>query len=118
VCMMGKLICTKCKATAEASTFEKADELIDHARGVLRGKPCQANPLNLLWNGKPVATIVFHYGPGSKDHKRSQEESDEKDKADAEAEKKAIAAKKKADKDKSENDQDSPQDPRESSSTK
>ena len=106
---MGKLICTKCKATSEASTFEKADEQIDHAIGTLRGKPCNANPLDLLWNGKPVATVVFHYGPGSKDH------AAEKGKADVEAEKKAIAAKKKAEQEAKNKDKNSPEDDEDSS---
>jgi len=129
---MGELVCTKCKAKSTSDTFEEADELIDHAKGVLRGKPCNANPLDLLWNDKPVATVVFHFGPGSKDHeehvKKSQEKLAEKAKADAEAQKKTDAekaeAKKKADKEakekaeKEKKDQNnSPKDSKETSTT-
>lgn len=45
---MGKLTCLKCKATAEAPTFEKADSLIDHAASSIK---CSGSPDYLVWNG-------------------------------------------------------------------
>lgn len=57
---MEELICSNCKATQEADTFEQADELILHV-----GDSCNASPLNMTWGGKPVASIVIHFGPGS-----------------------------------------------------
>lgn len=53
-------------AKSEADTFEQADEAIDHSVGVTRGKPCIGSDLDLLWNEQPVASIVYHFGPGSK----------------------------------------------------
>lgn len=58
---MGELICSNCKATKEAETFEQADEEILH-----KGDSCNGSPLNMTWDGKPVASVVIHFGPGSK----------------------------------------------------
>lgn len=65
---MGELICLKCKAKIKADTFEQADEQIDHSVGKSRGHLCDGSDLNLRWNDKPVASIVYHIGPGSKDY--------------------------------------------------
>lgn len=80
---MGKLVCLKCGATSLANTFEQADEQIDHSVGDSRGKPCIGSQLDITWDEsfetdedgniiqsspKPVASIVFHFGPGSKDY--------------------------------------------------
>ena len=61
---MGELICLNCKATIEADTFEQADEGILH-----RGDTCNASPLKMTWDGKPVASVVIHFGPGSEGFK-------------------------------------------------
>lgn len=81
---MGKITCLKCGAVSYAETFEQADDQIDHSIGDLRGKPCIGSPLDITWDEKfrtdedgniidsdpkPVASIVFHFGPGSKDYK-------------------------------------------------
>jgi len=78
---MGKITCNKCGATSLAETFEQADDQIDHSVGVSRGKPCDGNPIDITWDKsfeidddgniiasspKPVASVVFHFGPGSK----------------------------------------------------
>lgn len=87
---MGELICKKCKAKIKAGTFEQADEQIDHSVGVTRGHPCDASDLDLFWNEKPVATVVYHIGPGSKDYKppvSKQVKKDESKKDDSKDEK-------------------------------
>lgn len=61
---MGELICSNCKATQEADTFEQADEKILH-----KGDTCNASQLNMTWEGKPVASVVIHFGPGSDSYK-------------------------------------------------
>lgn len=48
---MGKLTCSRCFATAEADSQEKADELIDHARGQIIGRPCSGKQSDLSWDG-------------------------------------------------------------------
>ncbi len=48
---MGKLYCLKCTQSAEASTFEQADILIDHAAS---SKKCSGNPDYLRWNGEKL----------------------------------------------------------------
>ncbi len=98
---MGELICKKCKAKIKADTFEQADEQIDHSVGVKRGHPCDASDLDLFWNEKPVATVVYHIGPGSKDYKppvrkQVKKEGSEKD------ESKKDDSKKESNEDKSE----------------
>ncbi len=48
---MGKLSCSRCGASAEADSREKADELIDHARGQMIGRPCSGKQSDLTWTG-------------------------------------------------------------------
>ena len=47
---MGILRCSKCKAIADANTFEDADELIDHGIGLLVGNGCLGDPTNMTWD--------------------------------------------------------------------
>lgn len=49
--MVGKLTCQRCGAEAEGRTFDEADEKIDHARGLSRGRPCSGDPNKLIWTG-------------------------------------------------------------------
>lgn len=44
--MSGTLNCLKCGQTVEAESFEKADELIDHAA---TSKKCSGDPKNMVW---------------------------------------------------------------------
>ncbi len=53
---MGKLSCKRCGATAEADSQEEADELIDHARGVMIGRPCSGKQSDLVWETPGTAT--------------------------------------------------------------
>jgi len=91
---MGKITCLKCGAVSYAETFEQADDQIDHSVGVTRGKPCIGSPLDITWDEKfesdgdgniihsdpkPVASIVFHFGPGSKGYKSVIPESKEEE---------------------------------------
>ena len=48
---MGKLICSRCFAEAEADSQEEADALIDHARGQMIGRPCSGKQSDLVWEG-------------------------------------------------------------------
>ncbi len=48
---MGLLTCIRCGAKAEGDTFAQADELIDHAIGLSKGRPCSGDPRNMLWTG-------------------------------------------------------------------
>ena len=48
---MGKLSCQRCGATAEGETFEEADERIDHALGLSKGRPCSGKQSDLIWEG-------------------------------------------------------------------
>ncbi len=48
---MGDLSCKRCGAHAQADTRERADELIDHARGQMIGRPCSGKQSDLVWNG-------------------------------------------------------------------
>jgi len=56
---MGKLECQRCTATAEASTFEEADSLIDHAYGRIISRPCAGDDKDLIWNGKPAFEVTY-----------------------------------------------------------
>lgn len=40
---MAKALCTRCKGTAEGSTFAEASSKLNHAVGLGRGLPCGAN---------------------------------------------------------------------------
>jgi hypothetical protein len=88
---MGQIICLKCGAKTIAETFEQADDQIDHSKGILAGKPCNGNPLDITWdasfetdedgnvlksNPLPVASVIFHFGPGSKNYKASEKKSE------------------------------------------
>jgi len=46
---MGTLSCQRCFATAEGNTQEEADELIDHALGMMIGRPCEGKASDLKW---------------------------------------------------------------------
>ncbi len=48
---MGVLSCKRCGAHADADTRERADELIDHARGQMIGRPCSGKQSDLVWDG-------------------------------------------------------------------
>ncbi len=48
---MGDLSCKRCGAHAQADTRERADELIDHARGQMIGRPCSGAQSDLVWDG-------------------------------------------------------------------
>lgn len=51
---MGKLTCQRCGATAEGETFADADELIDHAVGLIRGRPCSGKESDLTFDNKSI----------------------------------------------------------------
>lgn len=53
---MGTLYCLKCAQTAEADTFDKADELIDHAGS---SKQCSGNQSYLRWNNEKLTESVI-----------------------------------------------------------
>lgn len=46
---MGTLSCQRCGAVALANTQEEADDLIDHARGQMIGRPCEGKQSDLHW---------------------------------------------------------------------
>jgi hypothetical protein len=48
---MGKLTCQHCGAVAKADTRKDADDLIDHARGKMIGRPCSGLESDLRWTG-------------------------------------------------------------------
>jgi len=58
---MGVLSCQRCGATAEGETFEQADERIDHAVGLSKGRACSGKTSDLIWNG--AKTLAEHPEP-------------------------------------------------------
>jgi hypothetical protein len=53
---MGKLTCLRCNATAEGTTFDEADEKIDHSWKSSR--KCAGDPRQLVWSGSKPKAIV------------------------------------------------------------
>lgn len=51
---MGTLTCQRCGATSEGKSFEDADDIIDHAVGLVRGRPCSGKDSDLVWDTKDV----------------------------------------------------------------
>lgn len=51
---MGTLTCQRCGATAEGKTFADADEIIDHAVGLIRGRPCSGKESDLTFDNKSI----------------------------------------------------------------
>ena len=52
---MGTVKCERCGGRAEASSIEAAYDLIDHAVGLSKGKPCEAGKATLIMVGEPQA---------------------------------------------------------------
>jgi hypothetical protein len=48
---LGTLNCQRCGAKAEGNSQDEADELIDHARGQMIGRPCEGKQSDLSWTG-------------------------------------------------------------------
>ncbi len=54
---MGTLSCQRCGAKAEGNTQEEADDLIDHARGQMIGRPCSGLSSDLNWSDKATKQV-------------------------------------------------------------
>jgi len=48
---MGELTCQHCGAVAKGNTRKEADDLIDHGRGKMIGRPCSGLESDLRWTG-------------------------------------------------------------------
>ncbi len=52
---MGTVQCERCGGHAEADSIQEAYDLIDHAVGLSKGKPCEPGKANLVMVGTPQA---------------------------------------------------------------
>jgi len=53
---MGTLTCSRCEATTEADSIEEGRKRLDHAKGLVIGKPCEDGKATLNFTGKVKAS--------------------------------------------------------------
>ena len=49
---MATITCSRCNATTEANSIEQGRKFLDHAKGLIIGKPCEDGKAELFITGK------------------------------------------------------------------